>query len=108
MPENKRRLYVDMDGVLCDFDKAYKEKFIEGKVEYPQSQARFFENLEIIEDAYSSMAVLINMFDLWILTAPSVINPNCYTEKRVWIEEHFGRFELQEKLIICPDKSLLK
>ena len=30
-----------------------------------------------------------------------------YTEKRVWVEKHLG-LEFVERLIICPDKSLLK
>ena len=30
-----------------------------------------------------------------------------YTEKRIWVEKHLG-MALVERLIICPDKSLLK
>ena len=44
-------------------------------------------------------------FDMWFLTAPSIKNPMSYAEKRVWIETNSFP---PERLIICPDKSLLK
>ena len=43
----------------------------------------------------------------YILTAPSVHNPLCYTEKRVWVEQHLG-MSMVNRLIISPDKSLLR
>jgi len=46
-------------------------------------------------------------FDPYILTAPSTKNPMSYTEKRVWVEKHLG-MEMVERLIISPNKSLLK
>jgi 5'-nucleotidase len=102
-----KRLYVDMDGVLCDFIKAFEEQFIAGKVEFPQSQCRFYENLEQIEDAHSCMRSLNELFDVWILTA-NPHNPAGFTEKRIWLEENFGEYGLHKKLILSPDKSLLK
>ena len=41
------------------------------------------------------------------MTEPSIVNPLCYTEKRIWVEQHSG-MEMVERLIISPDKSLLK
>ena len=35
------------------------------------------------------------------------MNPMSYTEKRVWAENNFG-MEMVERLIISPNKSLLK
>ena len=42
-----------------------------------------------------------------MLTAPSKLQPHCYTEKRLWIEKHFD-YEFTERLIISSNKSLLK
>lgn len=98
------RLYIDMDGVLCNFEKAFNEKRIADKIEYPQCQARFFENLEPIEDAIVCVNMLRMWYDVWILSAPSVLNPYCYTEKRIWIEEHFD-LELCDNLELTRDKS---
>lgn len=42
--------------------------------------------------------------DVYILTAPSIKNPHCYSEKRIWVEEHLG-IEVVNKLIISPNKG---
>ena len=99
-----------MDGVICDYHKAYniarQKKYYN---QYPQSEYGFFTNLEPIEGAIEAVKWLMASedFDTYILTAPSVMNPLCYTEKRVWIEKYFG-MELVNKLIITPNKGLNK
>lgn len=102
------RIYIDMDDVLCDFTSAYKNMRIKyPEIKYPQSQYGFFRNLKPMERAVNTFKMLSNTFDVWILTAPSTYNPMSYTEKREWVENHLG-FDVCEKLIISPDKSLLK
>ncbi|MDG3085291.1 hypothetical protein P7F88_03900 [Vibrio hannami] len=103
------RVYIDMDDVLCEYTRAFEEKQRTfPSVRYPQSQYGFFANLEPVEDAVESAKKLIasEQFDPYILTAPSVYNPMSYTEKRIWIEKHFG-LAFCEKLIICSNKGLL-
>ena len=67
----------------------------------------FFLNLAPIDESIESVNKLRQRFDVYILTAPSPKNPLSYTEKRLWIENHFG-YEFTEKLIISPNKSLLR
>ncbi|MDT3280693.1 5' nucleotidase, NT5C type [Shewanella scandinavica] len=43
----------------------------------------------------------------YIATAPSLQNPLCYMEKRIWVEQHLG-MEYVSRLIIIPNKGLLK
>ncbi len=95
-------VYVDMDGVICNYHKAFKEKWSE-KLQYPQSQYGFFLNLEPIEDAIESYKLLENYYDMVILTRPSIQNPLSYTEKRVWIEKYLG-MEACEKMMLVPEK----
>ena len=103
-----KRIYVDMDDVLCDFMKAYDESREKNpELKYPQSQLGFFEGLEPIEGAIESVNELRKSFEVYVLTAPSNRNPHCYTEKRLWIEKYFG-YDFTEKLIISSNKSLLK
>jgi 5'(3')-deoxyribonucleotidase len=45
-------------------------------------------------------------YDVWILTRPSYKNIN-YSEKAQWVLNHLG-YDVQEKTIMCGDKSLLK
>ena len=101
------RIYVDMDNVLCDYQTAWENSMIDNPdILYPQSQYGFFRDLEPINSALFMFKRLSDNFDVWILTAPSVQNPMCYTEKREWVGKHLG-FEAAKRLILSPDKSLL-
>lgn len=102
------RIYVDMDNVLCDYQSAYDKALKDNPdIKYPQSQYGFFLNLEPMERSIEYFRLLFEKFDVWILTTPSVKNPMCYTEKRVWVEKYLG-YEAAEKLIFSTNKSLLK
>ncbi|KZZ60550.1 hypothetical protein, partial [Oleiphilus sp. HI0123] len=76
---------------------------------YPQSQKGFYQSLEPIKDAISVFKWLCEQanFDVYILTAPSLCNPMCYSEKRLWVEQHLGS-EHVHRLIISYHKNLLK
>ena len=103
-------IYIDMDGVLCDFDGAHaRDKIAYPDNPYPQSRQGFYLALEPIEGAISAMDKLLRAenVEAYILTAPSLYNPLSYTEKRLWVENHLG-FEWVERLIISPNKALLK
>jgi 5'-nucleotidase len=101
-------LHLDMDDTLCHFKKAQMAAIAkEPHILYPQSQYGFFSNLEPIEGAIEYMHMLTEFYNVHILTRPSVMNPLCYTEKRVWVERYLG-FEFCEKLIISPNKALIK
>lgn len=103
---NKKIVYIDMDDTICDFTNAYKNALIlNPKQPYPQAQTGFFLQLKPIEHAIDSVKILKHRgYDVNFLTRPSFMNANCYTEKRLWIEIHFG-LEWCEKLYISPDKS---
>ena len=104
----KKRVFVDLDGVLCNFYKAAKQSLIDNPTQkYPQSQWGFFLRLEEIPDAIESFRKLEEKYDVWILTRPSFKNVNCYTEKAQWVWDHIG-YDAVEKLIIAPNKSMLK
>jgi 5'(3')-deoxyribonucleotidase len=106
--KDKKIVYVDMDGVLCDFLGASKKAIIENPSQkYPQSQWGFFLRLKEIPDAIESFKKLEDIYDVWILTRPSFQNVNCYTEKAQWVWDHLG-FDVLKKTIMSPNKSLLK
>lgn len=104
----KQLVFVDMDDVLCDFSGAHRRmRDLKPDVAYPQSIAGFFETLAPISDAVNSVNELRKYYRVFVLSAPSTRNPLSYTEKRLWIESQFG-YEFTKKLILSPDKSLLK
>lgn len=108
MSKTLKILYIDMDDVLCDFVGAYTSaKQQNPNLTYPQSIQGFWLGLKPIEGAVQAFNTLFNhpSFDTYILTAPSVLNPICYTEKRLWVEKHLG-LEAVHRLIISPNKAL--
>ncbi|MFA6403100.1 MAG: hypothetical protein WCX31_15975 [Salinivirgaceae bacterium] len=103
-------IYIDMDDVLCDYRTGYENAINKNpKIVFPQSQYGFFRNLLPIEGAIDAIKHLSSQvhFEIYILTAPSILNPLCYTEKRLWVEDYFG-LEMVNRLIITPNKGLNK
>lgn len=104
------RIYVDMDRTLCDYDKGIvefrKKAFLPSEEKHPQSKLGFFMMLEPIPGAIEAMIELQKKYEVWILSRPSFFNMHSYTEKAVWVRNHLG-FEMQKKMILCGDKSLL-
>lgn len=103
-------VYIDMDGVLCDYHGHYlKMKQEQPSVQYPQSREGFFLELTPLEGAIETVKDLLASaeYDPYILTAPSVMNPHCYSEKRQWVEQHLG-MDMVKRLIISPHKHLNK
>lgn len=100
-------LLIDQDDVIADFMGEFWIKLKENPaIKFPQSQYKFFENLKPIKDAIESINILKNYYDVYILTRPSVLNPLCYTEKRVWIEKYLG-LEMCKNLMLVYDKTMV-
>lgn len=105
----RKRIFIDMDNTLCDYSGKFSEMqaLADKPLYYPQSQYGFFASLEPLEGAIEAYKTLEEHYEVYILTAPSYHNPLCYTEKRVWVEQHLG-LETTKNLIICKRKGLLK
>jgi len=102
----KRTLYVDMDDTICDFTTPFKKAKTD-KNPYPHSEPGFFLKLKPKHGAIDAINELKMLYDLYILSRPSIYNIHCYTEKAEWVKKHFG-FDMLNKLILSPDKSLFK
>jgi 5'-nucleotidase len=100
-----KKVYVDMDDTLCDFIGPFRRG--EVSIKYPQSKVGFFLDLEPLEGAIDAMKTLQTKYKVYILTRPSIKNTHCYTEKAEWIKKYLGE-EMLERMILCPDKSLVK
>jgi 5'(3')-deoxyribonucleotidase len=104
----RKKVYVDMDDTICDYSglwQIYKSKFPD--VAYPQSKFGFFSRLKPIPGALEALKELEVHYDIYILTRPSIKNIHSYSEKAEWVEKYLGEDYL-ERLILCPDKSLVK
>lgn len=100
-------VYVDMDNVLCHFNYAKQRALQENpEIKFPQSQYDFFRKLEPFENAHDALIDLVEAgIDVYILTAPSTMNPLSYTEKMLWVRDNLGQYWV-ERLIISKHKHL--
>lgn len=108
MFDGKTIIYVDMDHVLCDYKAGFAQwqaKYPEMK--YPQSRPGMYLSLKPMEGAIDTYLWLHNhpKTAVFILTAPSVKNPHCYAEKRIWVEQYLG-MDAAHNLIISSHKGL--
>ncbi len=116
----KKILYIDMDGVVADFDKAIKTfcPELETSDNFSDYESRskkvdsicelnpdIFHNLPPIENAIGSVKKLSELFEVYFLSTPMWNVPNSFTGKRIWIENYFGEFAYK-RLILTHRKDL--
>lgn len=104
-----RKIFVDMDGVIADFDNSpYFKGERRGYGHHPEMYEKdFFFNLPIMAGAPEAMNHLIHnpSIDLYILTKPLFDNPDSYRDKVRWIRHYLPK--LSDKIIMMQDKTLL-
>ena len=105
---NKPVLFVDMDGVLANFDKRaneLQEKGIKSHKLFQHPDA--YRDLEPIEGAVEAWNQLQEKYECYILSTPAWSNPNSWGEKRIWVEKYLGK-TAHKKLILSHNKGLVK
>ena len=104
---NKYRIFIDMDGVISDFEKAAENLALE-KEPLKLSRPDLFVNyraLGTISGAIEAVAKLNKDHDVFIASTPPWTRPEVWGHKREWIEEHFPY--LKRKIILTHRKDLL-
>ena len=120
-------IYLDMDGVLCNFDKAYRmfdpvkadrKKFRQSVMEH-----KIFETLEMMEDAHilldqvNKINIMFKHIDVQILTSMGTFDEEqgkeAARQKTVWLEKNnisfkpnFVRSKL-EKSLYAHEQTIL-
>tara|TARA_R110002051_G_scaffold60644_3_gene111281 strand:- start:1068 stop:1520 length:453 start_codon:yes stop_codon:yes gene_type:complete len=101
--ENKLKIFIDMDGVLANFEKAAEEN---PHIKRPDLHLDF-STFEPIAGAKDAVKKLEDMgHDLFIATTPPWNHPDAWGQKRNWIEKHFPT--LKRKMFLTHRKDLLK
>lgn len=116
--KDKEIMYLDLDGVIFNFDKAIKdahphvdidmgnEKWRDLVDHYCENKnSRIFRNLKLIEGAEDAVHILNREFNIYFLSTPMWNVPESFMDKRLALEEHFGEVA-HKKLILSHNKGL--
>ena len=113
-------MYLDLDGVLADFDKAMEalcpdinspkmrrntDVRTKKVLELCQCNPTIFEELEPIEGALEAVDHLFHLYHVYFLSTPMWHLPASFMGKRLWVETHFGEKALR-RLILTHRKDL--
>ena len=97
----KLRIFIDMDGVISDFDKAKKEGGFDKRPDLHVD----YRYLDIIEGAEKAVKYLYDNHDVFIASTPPWARIQVWADKRAWLEENFPY--LKRRLILTHRKDLL-
>lgn len=123
--DKKKILYIDMDGVVADFDKGILQIYPDYKnthhtsLEWPirhmkvlkviKNDPLFFLKLESISGAIDAVNELFasDKYDIYFLSTPMWNVPHSFLQKKIWIQKHFG-MKARKRLILTYRKDLNK
>ena len=105
-----KRVFVDMDGVLVDFESGLE------KVD-PETRAKYGRRIDKIPGMFALMDPMPGAIDAWqrlcekyevhVLSTAPWDNPTAWIDKRLWVEKHLGR-TAWKKLTLSHNKHLLR
>ena len=103
----KLTIYIDMDGVLANFEKPAAQIPDEVlDIWNRPDEVLDFSTFEPMPGAIEAVHKIIDMgHDVFIATTPPWNNPDSWGQKRNWIEEHLP--ELERKMFLTHRKDML-
>ena len=104
-----KRLYVDMDGVLVDFNSCVNRLNNMTRAAYadaPKNAPGVFALMDPMPGAIEAINRLDEKFDVYILSTAPWNNPSAWSDKLNWVKQHLGS-KFEKRLIITHRKDLL-
>ncbi len=109
---NKKILYIDLDGVIVDFESGVKKLPDKHKVKYTERYDEapgIFGIMEPIPGAIDAVKRLSIHYDVFILSTAPWNNHGAWSDKIKWVKKHFGKGDdniFYKKMILSPRKDL--
>ena len=110
MGKQKKIVYIDIDGVLVDFDSGVKRcepgelLSCEGKHD---NIPHIFSRMDEMPGAIDALKSLQEKYDVYVLTTAPWSNKTALQDKKDWLEEHLGDL-VKKRLIFSHHKELLR
>jgi len=105
-------VYIDMDNVIVDFKSGIAqldEKTLEAYEGNYDEVPGIFGLMQPMPGAINAVNILVEYYDVYILSTAPWLNPGAWTDKVKWIQKHFGKDKdsvLYKCLIISHHKNL--
>jgi 5'-nucleotidase len=113
---NKKTVYIDMDGVIVNFQTGIDRLSAEVRAQFPNDKnideaEGIFGLMDPFEGAVEAVVKLANSdkLDVFILSTAPWRNPSAWSDKLAWIQDHFGEDEdspLYKRVILSHRKDL--
>jgi len=103
-------LFIDMDGVLVDFQSGINQLPDETKAKFKNNEDNvpgIFSLMEPMPGAIEAYERLSEKFDTYILSTAPWENPGAWSDKLEWVKKHLGKVAYK-RLILSHHKNLLK
>ncbi len=105
----KKVLYIDMDGVIVDFQSGVNTLSDEEKIKNEGKYCKvkdIFSKMKPIDGAVNAVKKLSEKYDVYILSSPGWDNASAWSDKYNWVNEYLPF--MRKRLILSNHKNLNK